>query len=104
LGWFTVLQSQLYFFALVTLLLIIFTRPLALKLFKSEDVASNTKALIGRHGIAIEDILPLRYGQVKVSGEIWTAVCQGDQEIKANEPVEIIGIDGVKLLVKKVVM
>lgn len=93
------LEMQLLVFALFTLLLIIFTRPLVVKFIKSNDTVSNVKALIGQHGITLTSIVPMQFGQVKVNGEIWTAVTE--EELEENTRVEVIGIDGVKLQVKK---
>jgi membrane protein implicated in regulation of membrane protease activity len=98
-GLFLNLESQLLVFALISLLFIIFTRPLALKFFKTQDTASNVKALIGQHGISLSNIHPLEYGQVKVNGEVWTA--SSNQEIDSGARVLVTGIDGVKLLVEK---
>lgn len=93
------LEIQLLVFALLTLLLIIFTRPLVVKFVKSNDKVSNVKALIGQHGITLTSIVPMQFGQVKVNGEIWTAVAE--EELEENTRVEVMGIDGVKLQVKK---
>jgi len=93
------LQLQLLVFALFSTIFIIFTRPLAVKLFKSPDTISNVKALIGQHGIATTELSPPAYGQVKVNGEIWTA--SSNQEIELNSRIEVVGIDGVKLQVQK---
>jgi membrane protein implicated in regulation of membrane protease activity len=41
----------------------------------------------------------MQFGQVKVNGEVWTAIAE--EELEENIRVEVIGIDGVKLLVKK---
>lgn len=99
LGWLITLESQLLVFALFTLIFIVFTRPLVLRFVKTNDTVSNVKALIGQHGITVSEIEPLHYGQVKVNGEIWTAV--SDQQIEVNTRVVVNGIDGVKLLVEK---
>ena len=72
LEWLGSLQLQLILFALFTLIFIIFTRPLVVKLFKTQDTISNVKALVGQHGISTTNLAPLQYGQVKVNGEIWT--------------------------------
>lgn len=93
------LEIQLLVFAMFTLLFIIFTRPLIMKFIKTKDTVSNVKALIGQHGITLTSIVPMQFGQVKVNGEIWTAVSAED--IEENTRVEVTGIDGVKLQVKK---
>lgn len=99
LGWFAKLGAQLLVFALLTTIFIIFTRPLVLKFIKTNDTVSNVHALIGQHGITLSKITPLEYGQVKVNGEVWTAV--SSQEIDADTRVSVTAIDGVKLVVIK---
>jgi membrane protein implicated in regulation of membrane protease activity len=101
LDWLPSLQWQLLLFAFFTLIFIIFTRPLALKFFKTKDTVSNVKALVGQHGISTTDIKPLQYGQVKVNGEIWTAIA--NDEIESGARIEVKDIDGVKLIVQKAV-
>jgi membrane protein implicated in regulation of membrane protease activity len=95
------LQGQLLVFAIITLIFVVFTRPLVLKLIKSNDTHSNVNALIGQHGISTTNISPLHYGQVKVNGEIWTAVAT--EEIDIDVRIVVAGIDGVKLVVKQAV-
>ena len=96
------LPGQLLVFALITLVFVVFTRPLVLKLVKSNDTLSNVNALIGQHGISTTSIFPLQYGQVKVNGEIWTAVAA--EEIEIDVRIVVDAIDGVKLVVKKAVI
>jgi membrane protein implicated in regulation of membrane protease activity len=96
------LPGQLLVFALITLIFVVFTRPLILKLVKSNDTHSNVNALIGQHGISMTSISPLNYGQVKVNGEIWTAVAA--EEIEIDVRIVVTDIDGVKLVVKKAVI
>lgn len=100
-GWLSSLEVQLLVFAFLTLLFIIFTRPLTLKFFRTNDTVSNVNALIGQHGIATSNIEPLHFGQVKVNGEIWTAF--SGEIIEEGSRIMVTGIDGVKLQVVKAV-
>lgn len=100
IGWFPQIEVQLLVFAFLTILLVIFTRPLVVKLIKTNETASNVKALVGQKGISIDKIVPLHYGQVKLNGEIWTAV--SSEEIETGTLVEVAAIEGVKLIVQKV--
>ncbi len=93
------LETQLLVFAIFTLVFIVLTRPLVMKFIKSNDTVSNVKALIGQHGMTLTSVSPLHYGQVKVNGEIWTAV--SEEDIDDDTRIEVTGIDGVKLRVKK---
>jgi len=99
LHWLNSLDSQLLVFAFFSLLFIIFTRPLVMKTIKTEDTFSNVQALIGQHGLTVSPISRLNYGQVKVNGEIWTAF--SEEEIDTGIRIEVTGIDGVKLKVKR---
>jgi len=99
LKWLVNLPAELLVFALITLIFIVFTRPLVLKLVKSNDVISNVNALIGQHGICTTIISPMNFGQVKVNGEIWTAAAAEDIDIDVR--IVVVGVDGVKLVVEK---
>ena len=84
-------------------LMIIFIRPLVAKLFKTHDIAMNSNALIGKSGIVLKDIKgDEKIGQVKVSGEIWSAICEDDIEIAKDTKISVVAISGVKLIVKEI--
>ena len=50
-------------------------------------------------GIVTKDIKKDEYGEVKVDGKYWTA--KADKKILRDSEVEILAIDGVKLIVKE---
>ena len=98
------LLVQIVVFVVSTILMIIFTKPLINKLFKNKDNTSmNNSAVLGKKGIVIKKIdkdNPI--GQVKVNGELWSAIkSDKDKAINVGESVIIEKIDGVKLLVRK---
>ena len=94
---------QLGVFAISTALMIVFMKPLVKKIFRTKDVPMNNNAMIGKQAIVIKQIDNLNSkGQVKVNGELWSALSVDDSIIEENSTVEIVGIDGVKLKVKKV--
>ena len=99
LGWLGSLQSQLLLFSIFTLLFLVFTRPIVMRLIKTNDTLSNADALVGQHGIVTSDIGTLSYGQVKVNGEIWTATSK--EEITVGHRVEVTAIEGVKVVVQR---
>ena len=59
----------------------------------------NTDRVIGMTGVITKDIIDLDYGEVKVDGKHWTAIANDD--VKVGTEVEILKIEGVKLVVKK---
>ncbi|HZK44423.1 MAG TPA: NfeD family protein [Syntrophomonadaceae bacterium] len=93
------LEIQLFVYALITFLFILLARPLIMKFIKTDERVSNVDALIGQHGVTISELKPLQFGQVKLKGEVWTAV--SDEEIPIDTRVVIEAIEGVKLKVRK---
>ena len=94
---------QIGVFAISTALMLIFMKPLVSKLFKTKDVPMNSNAIIGKQAIVIKEIDNLNSkGQVKVNGELWSALSIDNSIIEENSTVEIVSIDGVKLKVKKI--
>lgn len=90
-------------FVISTALMIIFIRPLVTKLFKTKDTAMNSNALIGKNGIVLKEIKgEEKIGQVKVKGEIWSAVSEQDEVIPTDSKITVLAISGVKLIVKEI--
>jgi membrane-bound serine protease (ClpP class) len=59
-------------------------------------VVTGREALIEATGIAISDLAPS--GQVRVRGEVWTAVAQGGP-ISQGDVVRVVGVEGLRLQV-----
>lgn len=91
-------------FLVTSTLLIIFTKPLVNKFVKSpKEVKTNAYSIIGKKGIVISKINNTDgCGQIKIDGETWSAKSDNDDEIEKNTEIEIVEIDGVKAVVKKV--
>lgn len=97
------LQVQVVIFILTSVLLIVFIRPIATKFFKTKDVAMNSETVIGKNAVVIKEIDNLHgKGQVKVAGEIWSAVSSENEKIEEGAAVIVLKIEGVKLIVKRV--
>ena len=98
------IEIQLAVFAISTTIMIIFMKPLTKKLFKNKDnTKMNNDAMIGKKGVVIKEINSTEdVGQVKVAGELWSAITLNDEKIKINEIVEVTKVDGVKLVVTKI--
>jgi len=90
---------QIVVFLVSSTLLIIFTRPIALKYLKVGRVRTNVESLIGETGLVVMDIAPHKTGQVKVKGQVWTAVSKNGEPISKDSEVIIDAIEGVKLIV-----
>lgn len=93
---------QLIVFIVITVGLLLSVRPLAQNYFRTNVVSTNSDRLIGKTAVCTKSILQGERGEVKVNSQIWTAISQGDSDILENDSVEILAIEGVKLIVKKV--
>jgi membrane protein implicated in regulation of membrane protease activity len=60
---------------------------------------TNVDALIGQRAVVLAEVAPLKYGRVKVGGEDWAAVPEGEQVFEVGTIVIIKGYEGVKLIV-----
>ena len=97
------LWLQAVLFGAVSLVLLYFPRPVAVKYFNRDRERTNAESLVGRQAIVTGEINNLQgIGQVAVNGMEWTARTITDgQVIKTGEVVAIRGINGVKLLVER---
>ena len=96
------LWSQIIAFAVISVILLILTRPWALKYVNSRTIKTNVDSLIGKEGIVKQEINNLEaQGVVKLSGMEWSARSADDSKIAAGEKVLVQSIDGVKLIVTK---
>lgn len=93
---------QIGVFVVVSVVLLFFTRPLAVKYLNTKTIKTNTEALVGKTARVIVDINNLKsQGQVVVNGLEWTARSSDDTVVfKIGDAVTIVGIEGVKLIVE----
>ena len=92
---------QIVVFLVFSAVALIVTRPLVKKLKKKKDIVNtNADRLIGKAGIVVPDIKSVDdVGQVKVMGEIWTAISKSAPVLKDSK-IKVLSIEGVKLIVE----
>ncbi len=97
------LWIQIVLFVLVSLVLLYFTRPIAVKYFNKDRIKTNAESLVGKQAIVISEIDNLQgIGQVTVEGKEWTARTVTDGITLPTGSVVIIrAISGVKLMVEE---
>ena len=95
------LGVQIVLCILVSVVLLIFTRPWAMKYLNGRTTKTNAESLVGEIGIVTVVINNLKAtGQVQVKGSYWTARSREDQkEIPEGSTVRIEEIKGVKCIV-----
>lgn len=97
------LTAQIILFFAVSLILLYFTRPIAVKYFNKDRVKTNAESLVGRQAIVISEIDNLQgIGQVTVGGMEWSArTAAAGIRLPVGSVVNIIAINGVKLIVEE---
>ena len=93
---------QVILFLLVSLTLLFFTRPIAVKYFNRDRVKTNVESMVGRQAIVTGEIDNVQAtGQVTVSGQEWSARSWDDKvRIPTGAVVVVVAISGVKLIVR----
>lgn len=96
----TPLWLQVLIFFVVSIVLLVSTRKIFVEKLKTGTEKTNVDALIGTEGLVTMSIEPFSPGQVKVKGQIWTAVGESsDVAVAEGTLVKIVAIEGVKLIV-----
>lgn len=98
------LPIQIGLFLVVSLVLLIFTRPAAMRFMNQETEKTNVDSLLGQQALVTETIENLKgTGKVKLRGVDWTARTSEDsQTIPRGEVVSVQAVQGVKLIVGRV--
>jgi len=98
------LVFQLIAFVVASALLLIFTRPIAVKMLlrKESPREINIDAIVGKRAEVVKRIDPLSgTGMVKINGELWRAVTEDNSVVEVENYVLIQRVDGTKLIVKR---
>lgn len=93
---------QIIVFAVVSLVLLVFTRPIAQKhLFKNNE-KTNVDSLVGASANVIETINNKKQeGRIMLNGLEWSARSKDDKLIEEGTEVLVESIQGVKAIVSK---
>ena len=94
---------QVVLFLAVSIILLIFTRPVVMRMLNKHKTATNAESLIGEQAIVTQTINNLMgRGEVFINGLEWMARSQQDNDtIEKDTVVRILRIDGVKLIVER---
>ena len=91
---------QIVVFLGVSFLTLLLVRPLAQRFVNDRKVATNADRVIGREAVVTEDIDNIQgKGRVSISGADWTARTEDDRPIPAGSKVQVLRIEGVKVIV-----
>ncbi|HIU74476.1 MAG TPA: NfeD family protein [Candidatus Pelethocola excrementipullorum] len=97
------LYIQIILFLAVSILLLIFTRPIAVRYLNGRTTATNVDSMIGSRAVVTGEINNLLgEGEIAVNGIPWSARSeQEDLIIEKGKIVEIVKIIGVKAIVRE---
>lgn len=95
---------QITVFLIISLGMLIFTRPFAMRYINAARVKTNYEELIGKVVRITQDVDNINAtGCANVNGQDWTVRSENnEQKIPAGSLAKIINISGVKLIVEKV--
>ncbi|AIO18255.1 hypothetical protein KQ51_00367 [Candidatus Izimaplasma bacterium HR1] len=93
---------QVIAFLVVSVILVVAVRPVAKNYFKTNSISTNSDRLLGKVATCTKPIGIGERGEVKIDGKYWLAVTSGDEDIEIDEKVEVLAIEGVKLIVDKI--
>lgn len=96
------LWLQLLLCIAVSVVLLLFTRPLAVKYLNKDVQKTNVDSILGQKGIVTATIDNLKAeGQVTIQGMEWTARAKNGNTIEKGKVVRVTAVEGVKLIVEE---
>ena len=99
--WCHIIWVQIIIFLVISILGILLIRPYVKRYVKRNEIETNVDSLIGKKAICVDDIGPDNVGACKIDGKIWSAIAKDESDIiNAGQKVEVLSIDGVKLIVR----
>lgn len=95
---------QIIAFLVVSILLLVATKPWAKKFINSRTQKTNVDSVVGQRSLITERVSNLdQTGKTVLAGQEWTVRSVDDNvTFEEGELVEVVRVSGVKLLVKKV--
>ena len=94
---------QILLWVIVSLVLVLCTRPFVNKVLKTKKVSTNADSNIGKVGTVIVDIDLEGNGRIYVDGLDWAARSQDGSIIPAGNKVVVKSIEGVTLIVEELI-
>ena len=94
---------QMMLFLVVSVVMLFFTRPVAMRYMNKDRTKTNSESLVGKEAVVLQEINNLKAsGQVQLNGIEWTARAENMEDvIEKGAIVCIKKIEGVKLIVTR---
>ena len=95
---------QLGVFIVISAVLIIFVRQLCRRLLLKSDEKTNVDSFIGKKAKLLTAVGENEnFGTVKFNGVVWNATTENGSKLEKDTEVEVVKVDGNKMIVKAVV-
>lgn len=90
-------------FLVVSIVMLVFTRPFAIRYVNRNRTKTNVEGLTGKSAIVTQGINNLNgLGKALLNGQEWTARTEDDKiQIENGKTVVVIRVSGVKLIVRE---
>lgn len=93
---------QVLVFLIISFGSLLLVRPFTHRLLRGETVMTNADRIIGTQFRLENNLYPKEWYQQKVNSEVWSISPAQNQSITQGALVEVISIDGVKLVVREI--
>lgn len=93
---------QIWVYLIIVALTLFTTRPIFIKYLKSNEIKTNVDAIVGKRFKLLKAITETEVGSVTIADVEWRAVSTDNSSIDANSSIEVLSIEGSKLIVKKI--
>lgn len=93
---------QIVIFIILSIICILLIRPLAANYLRGNIVKTNADRAVGEHVTLLKPISENTWGEVKVNGVLWHARSYDNKPIEQGAKVEVLAIEGAKLVVKRI--
>ena len=92
---------QVLIMLVISIVLLIFTRPFFVKKLNANKEKTNVDALLGKIALVTKKITKFEKGEVKIDGKIWTAKSVSEEDLEEGTECLLQRIEGVTAIVSK---
>jgi membrane protein implicated in regulation of membrane protease activity len=85
----------------LSVLLFIFTRPIAIKKLRIGTQKTNVDSLIEQEALVTKKMTKFERGEIKLQGKYWTAIAENNEELNEGDNCIVVKFEGVKAIVRK---
>ena len=93
--------AQIAVFVIVSLVCLFAVRPVAAKMLRGEQIGTGAERIIGKRFHLLSDVTDSVNGEIRVNDVLWK-VKSAQSFIEKGTLVEVLAIDGAKLVVRPV--